>query len=60
MPIGGELITVGASVGVSAGEPGDGDGLLREADAAMYRRKRERKEQRARTVGQGAVQPAGT
>ncbi|BEL09616.1 hypothetical protein Q0Z83_078070 [Actinoplanes sichuanensis] len=60
MPIGGELLTVGASVGVSAGEPGDGDGLLREADAAMYRRKRERKERRAQAVGQGAVQPAGT
>ncbi|GIE81451.1 hypothetical protein Aph02nite_74010 [Actinoplanes philippinensis] len=60
MPIGGGLLAVGASVGVSAGEPGDGDGLLREADAAMYRRKRERRERRNRAVGQGAVQPAGT
>ncbi|MFC4072141.1 diguanylate cyclase domain-containing protein [Actinoplanes subglobosus] len=60
MPIGGSLLSVGASVGVSEGEPGDGDGLLREADAAMYRRKRERKERHARALGQGAVQPAGT
>jgi diguanylate cyclase (GGDEF)-like protein/PAS domain S-box-containing protein len=44
MPIGGALLSVGASVGVSAGEPGDGDGLLREADAAMYERKRERRQ----------------
>ncbi|WP_430783094.1 diguanylate cyclase domain-containing protein [Actinoplanes sp. G11-F43] len=43
MPIGGTLLRVGASVGVAEGLPGDGDGLLREADAAMYRRKRERK-----------------
>ncbi|MEV0895847.1 diguanylate cyclase [Actinoplanes sp. NPDC049802] len=52
MPIGGLLLTVGASVGVSAGTPGDG--LLRQADAAMYEHKRARKEQ-----SQGAVQPAG-
>ncbi|MEV4277755.1 sensor domain-containing diguanylate cyclase [Actinoplanes xinjiangensis] len=43
MPIGGMLLSVGASVGVSAGEPGDGDSLLRAADAAMYERKRERR-----------------
>jgi diguanylate cyclase (GGDEF)-like protein/PAS domain S-box-containing protein len=60
MPIGDVLLSVGASVGVSTGQPRDGDGLLREADAAMYLRKRERKKQRARAVGQGAVQPAGT
>ncbi|MEU4624493.1 sensor domain-containing diguanylate cyclase [Actinoplanes sp. NPDC023801] len=48
MPIGGELLTVGASVGVSAGTPGDD--LLRAADAAMYRRKRERKDQRHLTT----------
>jgi diguanylate cyclase (GGDEF)-like protein/PAS domain S-box-containing protein len=41
MPIGGVLLTVGASVGVSAGTPGDD--LLRTADAAMYERKRERR-----------------
>jgi diguanylate cyclase (GGDEF)-like protein/PAS domain S-box-containing protein len=41
MPIGGTLLTVGASVGVSAGTPGDD--LLRTADAAMYERKRERR-----------------
>ncbi|SDT69076.1 sensor domain-containing diguanylate cyclase [Actinoplanes derwentensis] len=47
MPIGGELFRVGASVGVAEGAPADGDGLLREADAAMYRHKRERKGQPA-------------
>ncbi|GIE29108.1 hypothetical protein Ait01nite_021530 [Actinoplanes italicus] len=41
MPIGGALLTVGASVGVAAGAPGDD--LLRTADAAMYERKRERR-----------------
>ncbi|MDI6101920.1 diguanylate cyclase [Actinoplanes sp. NEAU-A12] len=60
MPIGGGVLTVGASVGVAAGAPGDGDGLMRQADAAMYRRKRERKQRHARPVAQGAVQPAGT
>jgi diguanylate cyclase (GGDEF)-like protein/PAS domain S-box-containing protein len=44
MPIGEALLSVGASVGVSAGEPGDGDDLLRKADAAMYERKRERRQ----------------
>ncbi|HWS36979.1 MAG TPA: diguanylate cyclase [Actinoplanes sp.] len=47
MPIGGEVFRVGASVGVSEGAAADGDGLLREADAEMYRRKRERKAQPA-------------
>jgi diguanylate cyclase (GGDEF)-like protein/PAS domain S-box-containing protein len=48
MPIGDELFTVGASVGVSAGSPGDD--LLRTADAAMYERKRERKDRRHLTA----------
>ncbi|MEU4419322.1 diguanylate cyclase [Actinoplanes sp. NPDC024001] len=43
-------LTVGASIGVSAGEPGEGDGLLREADAAMYRRKKQRKARRRETA----------
>ncbi|GIF15430.1 sensor domain-containing diguanylate cyclase [Actinoplanes teichomyceticus] len=36
-------LTVGASVGVASGRPGEGDRLLREADAEMYRRKHDRK-----------------
>lgn len=40
MPVAGRLLTVGASVGVATGAPGDGDGLLREADALMYRSKK--------------------
>ncbi|GAA4598462.1 diguanylate cyclase (GGDEF)-like protein/PAS domain S-box-containing protein [Actinoplanes octamycinicus] len=43
MLIGGHWLTVGASVGVASGRPGDGDRLLREADAAMYRRKHDRR-----------------
>ena len=42
-PIGGLLLTVGASVGVAAGTPGDA--LLRAADAAMYATKRNRRTQ---------------
>ena len=53
IPIEGLLLSVGASVGVAVGAPDDGDRLLRDADAAMYRRKRERKEH-------PAAQPAGT
>ncbi|GAA1603627.1 sensor domain-containing diguanylate cyclase [Actinoplanes couchii] len=49
MPVGGEVFRVGASVGLAEGAAADGDGLLREADAAMYRRKRERQAQPART-----------
>ncbi|MFC7532561.1 diguanylate cyclase domain-containing protein [Actinoplanes sp. GCM10030250] len=48
-------LAVGASIGVAAGEPGDGDGLLREADTAMYRRKNQRKARR-----QEAAEPAST
>ncbi|WP_127546658.1 GGDEF domain-containing protein [Actinoplanes sp. OR16] len=43
MMIDGHWLAVGASVGVATGEPGEGDGLLREADALMYRRKKARK-----------------
>ncbi|WP_328466024.1 sensor domain-containing diguanylate cyclase [Actinoplanes sp. NBC_00393] len=46
MMIGQTWLTVGASIGVSAGEPGDGDDLLRQADAAMYRRKNQRRAER--------------
>jgi diguanylate cyclase (GGDEF)-like protein len=35
----GDLVTVGASVGVAAGAARDAIRLLREADAAMYRSK---------------------
>jgi diguanylate cyclase (GGDEF)-like protein/PAS domain S-box-containing protein len=40
MMIAGHWLTVGASVGAATGEPGEGDGLLREADALMYQRKK--------------------
>jgi diguanylate cyclase (GGDEF)-like protein/PAS domain S-box-containing protein len=43
MMIGGRWLTVGASVGVASGDPGEADGLLREADALMYQRKKARK-----------------
>ncbi|MFI1989912.1 diguanylate cyclase domain-containing protein [Actinoplanes sp. NPDC020271] len=43
MMIGGQWLTVGASVGVATGGAGEGDRLLREADAAMYQRKHHRK-----------------
>ncbi|GIF06703.1 diguanylate cyclase domain-containing protein [Actinoplanes siamensis] len=43
MMIGDRWLTVGASVGVASGRAGAGDRLLREADAAMYRRKHRRK-----------------
>lgn len=36
-------VTIGASVGVAGGSPGDGAQLLRDADAAMYRTKAARK-----------------
>jgi diguanylate cyclase (GGDEF)-like protein/PAS domain S-box-containing protein len=44
-PIGivGEIVSVGASVGVAAGTPADADRMLRDADAEMYRRKQSRK-----------------
>jgi diguanylate cyclase (GGDEF)-like protein/PAS domain S-box-containing protein len=54
MLITGGWLTVGASIGVSTGEPGEGDSLLREADAAMYRRKNQRKARRR------TEQPAAT
>ncbi len=41
MVVGDEKVRVGVSVGVVLGERGtDADGLLREADAALYRSKR--------------------
>ncbi|MEU4694228.1 GGDEF domain-containing protein [Actinoplanes sp. NPDC023714] len=40
MMVGGHWMAVGASVGVATGAPGEGDGLMREADALMYRRKK--------------------
>ncbi|WIM97493.1 sensor domain-containing diguanylate cyclase [Actinoplanes oblitus] len=43
MMIGEQWLTVGASAGVASGLAGEGDRLLREADAAMYRRKHDRK-----------------
>jgi diguanylate cyclase (GGDEF)-like protein/PAS domain S-box-containing protein len=43
MMIGDRWLTVGASVGVASGGAGEGDRLLREADAAMYQRKHHRK-----------------
>lgn len=43
MMLGSRWLTVGASVGVASGRAGEGDQLLREADAAMYRRKHDRK-----------------
>ncbi|MEV6299675.1 sensor domain-containing diguanylate cyclase [Actinoplanes sp. NPDC051861] len=43
MTIAGLPMSVGASIGVAAGNHDDGDVLLREADAAMYRRKKQRK-----------------
>ncbi|GAA2678288.1 diguanylate cyclase domain-containing protein [Actinoplanes palleronii] len=43
-------LTVGASVGTASGRPGEGDRLLREADAAMYQRKHDRKA-RATSLG---------
>ncbi len=43
MMIGDRWLTVGASVGVASGRSGEGDRLLREADAAMYQRKHDRK-----------------
>ncbi|BCY06001.1 sensor domain-containing diguanylate cyclase [Actinoplanes sp. L3-i22] len=43
MMINSRWLTVGASVGVASGGAGDGDRLLREADAAMYQRKHGRK-----------------
>ncbi|MEV6349031.1 diguanylate cyclase [Actinoplanes sp. NPDC051851] len=44
MLIAGAWLTVGASVGVAGGGAGDGERVLREADAAMYRRKHARKQ----------------
>ncbi|GAB2586889.1 hypothetical protein Aab01nite_50960 [Paractinoplanes abujensis] len=38
----GREVTVGASVGVATGAPGDATQLLKDADAAMYRRKARR------------------
>ncbi|BCJ44743.1 hypothetical protein GCM10010168_15560 [Actinoplanes ianthinogenes] len=43
MLVGERWLSVGASVGVASGLPGEGDRLLREADAAMYRRKHDRR-----------------
>ncbi|MBB2947990.1 diguanylate cyclase (GGDEF)-like protein/PAS domain S-box-containing protein [Actinoplanes lutulentus] len=43
MMVAGQWLSVGASVGVATGTPGEGDGLLREADALMYERKKARK-----------------
>ncbi|MBG0566131.1 sensor domain-containing diguanylate cyclase [Actinoplanes aureus] len=43
MLIAGSWMTVGASIGVATGTARDDDGLLRAADAAMYRRKSRRK-----------------
>ena len=43
IPIPGGSVTVGASVGVSAGTPADADRLLRDADEAMYRTKQSRR-----------------
>ncbi|MFI5896875.1 diguanylate cyclase domain-containing protein [Actinoplanes sp. NPDC051513] len=39
----GAVVTVGASVGVACGKPTDADGLLRDADDAMYRTKQSRR-----------------
>jgi diguanylate cyclase (GGDEF)-like protein/PAS domain S-box-containing protein len=46
--LGDAWVAVGASVGVSSGRPGDADRIMRDADAAMYRDKRERKSSYAR------------
>ncbi|WP_436523083.1 diguanylate cyclase domain-containing protein [Actinoplanes sp. HUAS TT8] len=43
MMISSQWLTVGASVGVASGRAGEGDRLLREADAAMYQRKHRRR-----------------
>ncbi|AEV82113.1 hypothetical protein ACWT_1097 [Actinoplanes sp. SE50] len=43
MLINGRWLSVGASVGVASGRAGEGDRLLREADAEMYRRKHDRR-----------------
>ncbi|MBU2666240.1 diguanylate cyclase [Actinoplanes bogorensis] len=40
----GQQVRVGASIGVATGAPGEGARLLRDADAAMYRRKALRRE----------------
>ena len=37
------VVSVGASVGVACGDPADADGMLRDADAGMYRNKQSRK-----------------
>ena len=41
--LGDALVAVGASVGAGAGLPADADRIMRDADAAMYRAKRDRK-----------------
>jgi diguanylate cyclase (GGDEF)-like protein/PAS domain S-box-containing protein len=43
IPLPGGPVTVGASVGAASGPAGDAEQLLREADAAMYRVKSERR-----------------
>ncbi|MFC7275887.1 diguanylate cyclase domain-containing protein [Paractinoplanes rhizophilus] len=43
IPLSGTVVTVGASVGVACGTPADADGLLRDADEAMYRTKQSRR-----------------
>jgi diguanylate cyclase (GGDEF)-like protein/PAS domain S-box-containing protein len=53
MLIAGEWLTVGASIGVACGDPGEGESLMREADAAMYRRKKQRKAGLGETVRTG-------
>jgi diguanylate cyclase (GGDEF)-like protein len=51
IPVPGGPVTVGASVGVATGLPHEAERILRDADAAMYRTKAERKQASFAPVG---------